>query len=135
MMWSGCCLTPEQKQMARSSQEGDHSMSHSRASIVGTWRITSMTEWDQDFVDEEVPGYYEFKKHRRGEFQFGYVHCGIDWQESERNGQPAVEFSFEGMDEMTPTSGRGWAILNGDTLDGMIFFHQGDESGFTAQRQ
>ena len=46
--------------------------------IVGRWRITSMTEWDQDFVDEEVPGYFEFSKDGLGEFQFGYVRCGID---------------------------------------------------------
>tara|TARA_R110002072_G_scaffold302068_1_gene483671 strand:+ start:2311 stop:2640 length:330 start_codon:yes stop_codon:yes gene_type:complete len=103
--------------------------------IAGRWRITSMEMWDQDFVDEEVSGYIEFTAEDQGEFQFGYVQCGIDWQETERNGQTAVEFSFEGMDEMSPTSGQGWAILNGDTLDGMIFFHQGDESGFTAQRQ
>ena len=23
--------------------------------IVGRWRITSMPEWDQDFIDEVVP--------------------------------------------------------------------------------
>ncbi|MEZ6131156.1 MAG: hypothetical protein R3C59_20985 [Planctomycetaceae bacterium] len=103
--------------------------------FVGRWRITSMTEWDQDFVDEEVPGYFEFSKDGLGEFQFGYVRCGIDWRTTERAGQPAVEFSFDGMDEMTPTSGRGWAVLDGNTLDGMIFFHQGDESGFTAKQE
>lgn len=100
--------------------------------IVGRWRITSMTEWDQDFVDEEVPGYFEFTKDGLGEFQFGFVRCDVDWRSMERDGQPAVEFSFEGMDEMTPTSGRGWAIIDGNTLDGIIFLHQGDESGFTA---
>ncbi|MEZ6130287.1 MAG: hypothetical protein R3C59_16510 [Planctomycetaceae bacterium] len=86
-------------------------------------------------MNEEVPGYFEFRKDGLGEFQFGYVHCGIDWRATERGGQPAVEFSFDGMDEMTPTSGRGWAVLNGDKLDGMIFFHQGDESGFSAKQE
>jgi hypothetical protein len=102
--------------------------------IVGRWRITSMTEWDQDFIDKEVPGYFKFTTDGLGEFHFGYVRCGIDWQSTERDSRPAVEFSFEGMDEMTPTSGRGWAIISGDALDGMIFFHQGDESGFTATK-
>ena len=110
-------------------------MSKRKTQIVGQWRITSMTEWDQDFVDAEVPGYIEFTKDGLGEFQFGYVRCGIDWRTTERDGQQAVEFSFDGMDEMTPTSGRGWAVLNGNTLDGMIFFHQGDESGFSAKHQ
>ena len=93
-----------------------------------------MTEWDQDFVDEEVPGFFEFKASGLGEFQFGYVQCGIDWRSTERDGQSAIEFSFEGMDEMTPTSGGGWAVIDGNTLNGMIYFHQGDESGFTAKR-
>jgi hypothetical protein len=35
---------------------------------------------------------------------------------------------------MDPCTGRGWATLEGDELHGMIFFHQGDESGFVARR-
>jgi len=110
-------------------------MEKKKSQIVGRWRITSMTEWDQDFVDEEVPGYFNFRKDGLGEFQFGYVRCGIDWRSTDRNGQATTEFTFEGMDEMTPTSGRGWAVINDETIDGMIYFHQGDESGFTATRE
>ena len=109
-------------------------MAKKKSQIVGRWRITSMTQWDQDFVDEEVPGYFEFRKDGRGDFQFGYVQGQIDWRDVERDGQPAIEFTFEGMDEMTPSSGRGWAIIEGNSLDGMIFFHQGNESGFTAKK-
>ena len=100
----------------------------------GRWRITSMTEWDQDFVDAEVPGYINFANDGLGDFQFGYVRCDIDWRETERDDEPAVEFSFEGMDEMTPCSGHGWATLDDCRLDGMICFHRGDESGFAAMR-
>ena len=110
-------------------------MAKNKPKIVGQWRIVSMTEWDQDFVDAEVPGHFRFSNNGVGEFQFGYVQCNIDWRSAERDGQPAVEFSFDGMDEMTPTSGIGWAVLNGKTLDGMIDFHQGDESGFSAKLQ
>jgi hypothetical protein len=42
---------------------------------------------------------------------------------------------FEGMDEMTPMSSRGWAVLNGDVLNGMILFYQGAESGFAGKRE
>jgi len=109
-------------------------MAKKKQQIVGRWRITAMTEWEQDFVNAEVPGYFEFTKNFLGEFQFGYVRCGIDWRNEERDGRPTVEFSFDGMDEMTPTSGQGWADLNGDTLDGMLFFHHGDDSGFKARK-
>ena len=105
-----------------------------KSQIVGRWRITSMTEWDQDFVDEEVPGYFEFRKGGTDDFQFGYVQGQIDWRDAERDGRPAVEFTFEGMDEMAPNSGRGWLIIEGDSFDGMIFFHHGDESRFTAKK-
>ena len=52
----------------------------------------------------------------------------------ERGGQPAVEWTWEGMDEMDPCAGRGWVVLEGNELCGIIFFHQGDESGFVAKR-
>ena len=83
-----------------------------------------MTEWDNDFIDEEVPGYFNFAKNGLGDFQFGYVRCDIDWRETERDGEPTIEFSFEGMDEMDPCSGRGWAAVKDGKLDGMIYFYR-----------
>jgi hypothetical protein len=109
-------------------------MAKRRSQIVEKWRITSMEMWDNDFIDAEVPGYINFAKDGLGDFQFGYVRCDIDWQKSERDGEPAVEFSFEGTDEMDPCSGRGWATINGNTINGMFLFHRGDESGFVAVR-
>ncbi|APZ93306.1 hypothetical protein Fuma_02923 [Fuerstiella marisgermanici] len=35
---------------------------------------------------------------------------------------------------MEQTSGRGWAMLEGGELSGMIMFFQGDESGFAAKK-
>ena len=29
--------------------------------VEGRWRITSMEMWDQEFVDAEVEGYFEFR--------------------------------------------------------------------------
>jgi hypothetical protein len=37
------------------------------------------------------------------------------------------------MDEMDPRTGRGWAVLQGDELHGIVFFHQGDESAFVGR--
>ncbi len=52
-------------------------------------------------------------------------------------GNPAVEFSWEGGDgaDGTPLSGRGWAVLDEGELNGMIFMHLGDDSGFVAKKQ
>ena len=103
-----------------------------KSQIAGRWRITSMELWDQDFIDAEVPGYINFAKDGRGDFQFGYVRCDIDWRETDNE---SADFSFEGNDEMHPCAGRGSAVLEDGELNGMIYFHRGDESGFTATRK
>jgi hypothetical protein len=35
---------------------------------------------------------------------------------------------------MDAAQGRGWAVVKGDELHGMIFFHQGDDSEFVAKK-
>ena len=102
--------------------------------FTGRWRITHMDQWDQDFVDAEVEGYFEFDAKGSGEFQFGYVRGGMDCRLTTRDGQPCVEWTWDGNDEMDPAEGRGWAVLKGDELHGMLYFHQGDDSGFVAKR-
>ena len=103
-----------------------------RSPLVGRWRITWMEQWAQDFVDAEVEGFVRFDEDGSGEFHFGYVHGHLSYQETDRNGRPAVVFTFEGNDEMDPCSGRGWAFRKGDRIGGKIVFHRGDESKFKA---
>ena len=43
--------------------------------------------------------------------------------------------SLDGNDEMDSTQGRGSAVLKGDELHGMIFFHGGDDSEFVAEEK
>ncbi len=100
----------------------------------GRWQIVSMDEWDVEYMEEEGPAFIEFVADQMGEFRFGLTSGNIDYRITERGGQPAIEWTWEGMDEMDPCTGRGWAVLGGDELHGMIFFHQGDESGFVAKR-
>jgi hypothetical protein len=104
------------------------------APFVGRWRITHMEAWEQDFVDAEVEGYFEFDRKGSGEFQFGYVSGGMDCRPGTRDGQPCVEWTWDGSDEMDPTQGRGWAVVKGDELHGLLVIHQGDESEFVAKR-
>ena len=102
--------------------------------FTGRWRIVSMSAWDEDYLDEEEPAYIEFDDRGGGEFHFGYVHGSIDCRLGTRDGEPAVEWTWDGNDEMDPAQGRGWAVMKGDELHGMIFFHGGDDSEFVAQR-
>lgn len=63
----------------------------------GRWRITWMEQWDQNFVDAEVDGYFEFDAKGVGSFQFGYVRGQIDYRPSTRDGQPCIEFTWDGQ--------------------------------------
>ena len=104
--------------------------------IIGQWRIDSMSAWDEDYLNEEVEAFVEFSESGVGAFQFGYMQGEVDWVLTERDGKPAVEFSWEGGDaaDGTPNTGRGWAVLEDDKLSGMFFIHMGDASEFSATK-
>ena len=104
--------------------------------FVGRWRIVSASQWEDKYLDEEVEAYIEFDNREDGSFQFGYIQGVLDYREGRRDGQPSAEFSWEGGDgaDGTPLTGRGWAMLKGERLQGMISIHMGDESDFEAKR-
>src|SRR5262245_48006388 len=91
--------------------------------FVGLWHIESMTAWDADFINAEVRGFVEFDAQGGGEFQFGYVHGWMDCRLTTRDGEPAVEWTWDGNDEMDPAQGRGCAVVKGDELHGLIVIH------------
>ena len=103
--------------------------------FTGRWRIVSMDAWDQEYVDEEEEGYLEFTDQGCGEFHFGYVHGQMDCHLTTRDGVPAVEWTWDGNDEMDAAQGRGWLVLKGDELTGMLFIHFGEESGIVLKRE
>ncbi len=103
--------------------------------FLGRWLIEEMDQWDVGDKSEELQPFIEFKRSNTGQFQFGCVFGEMDCQFTQRDGPPAVEFTWDGNDESEHVFGRGWAVLNGDKLSGMIFFHLGDESGFTATKE
>jgi len=107
----------------------------SKNPLEGRWRITSMEQWDQDYVDEEEKGYFEFGPHNSGSFHFGYVQGIMDCRATLRDGIPRIDFTWEGNDESDEAQGRGWVVLDGTELKGEIFFHEGDDSEFRATKQ
>lgn len=58
----------------------------------------------------------------------------MDCRLTTREGEPAVEWTWDGNGEMNPAQGRGWAVVKGDELHGKIVFHGSDDSGFVAKR-
>lgn len=45
---------------------------NAKQKFEGRWRITWMDQWDQEFIDEEVEGYFNFQRNGVGSFHFGY---------------------------------------------------------------
>lgn len=101
---------------------------------LGTWRITSMEAWDVDYFDMEVPAHITIKNDLTGKFQFGLVQGDIDARVHENGSTVRIEFSWSGVDENDPVSGRGWLEVTDDKAQGRIFIHLGDDSAFTAVR-
>jgi len=106
-----------------------------RRMVVGRWRIVETGAWDQDALDLVVPAHITFDRRGQGEMQLIAIGASIDYRLENRSGVPVVEFSWSGFDEMDPTSGRAWASIEGDTMRGKLFIHQGDESSFIAERE
>jgi hypothetical protein len=102
--------------------------------LLGHWRITSMELWTADDLDLLGPAHLTLERDGLGRLGFLAIDAGLDYRIGQRDGHPAVEFSFDGSDEGDRISGRGWAVREGDELRGRIFIHHGDDSGFTARR-
>ncbi|WP_241998186.1 MULTISPECIES: hypothetical protein [Kribbella] len=101
--------------------------------LTGRWRIAEMSGWDRDAIDLVEPGFIEFTG-GTGRFGFVAVRGWLDCRPVERDGRLGVEFTWEGVDEGDQVSGRGWASLADDeTIDGHLFFHNGDDSSFRAK--
>jgi hypothetical protein len=103
--------------------------------LLGRWRITCMETWSQKYVDEEVEGFFKFDPDGTGKFQFYCVKGVIDYREVKRDGKPAVEFSWDGHDGAVLASGRGWAVIDGDDMEGWVFIHLNLDSAFRAARK
>ncbi|MFZ2526300.1 MAG: hypothetical protein WAX14_01410 [Rhodococcus sp. (in: high G+C Gram-positive bacteria)] len=103
--------------------------------LTGRWRIVEMDMWDRDAIDLIEPGFIEFTADKRGEFGFVALRGSMDCRTTKRDGHTAAEFTWDGDDEGDRVSGRGWAVLLDDTtIEGHLFIHWGDDSGFRAVR-
>ncbi|WP_199774292.1 hypothetical protein [Salinibacter altiplanensis] len=103
--------------------------------VAGTWHITDMEVWDEDYFNMETQAYIRVEEGGTGDFQFGLVTGSIDGHVEEVGTDPRFTFTWEGRGEMDPMSGGGWLRPIGDNqAEGMIKIHRGDRSQFQARR-
>ncbi len=72
--------------------------------FLGRWHIVSMTEWDEDYIHEEVPAFIEFGEHQQGSFQFAYVRGDIDYRITTRDGHKPPARARRATAEQTSTA-------------------------------
>jgi hypothetical protein len=113
-------------------QEGRVAVARTRVNpFSGEWQITSTDMWD---AKELGAARLTFDCDRSGELEIIAIAASVDYRLGTRDGEPIVEFSWEGDDDGSPISGRGWARATAGGLTGGLFIHGGDESTFTARR-
>jgi hypothetical protein len=101
--------------------------------FAGRWRIAEMDQWED--LDLLGPAHITFSD-EDGELSFAAVEAELDVRYGSRDGAACAEFSWEGSDDGSPVSGRGWAVMGtAGRLVGHIFVHKGDDSGFVALRE
>ena len=99
-------------------------------SLKGRWRIVAMPDYESNYPDMMEPAYILFDGKGGGEFAFGCV-TGTIYGAGDAE---AIEFDWNGNDEMDDVSGDGWAELQPDgSIEGQICFDRGDEPSFTAR--
>jgi hypothetical protein len=102
--------------------------------FAGRWRIAEMDQGED--LDLLEPAHITFIGKDSGELVFGAVEGDLDVRYGARDGSACAEFSWEGSDDNTHASGRGWATLGtAGRLVGHIFIHKGHDSGFLAERE
>lgn len=95
--------------------------------LLGKWRMVEPPDYDM-----AEPGSYILFSDDHAEFALdcltGSIHGRCEGD--------AIEFTWEGNDEMEATGGHGWAELQDDgSLEGEICLQHGDEIPFIARRE
>ena len=99
----------------------------------GRRRITEMDQWDE--INLLGSAHITFAGNDGGEDDAA-LEADLDVRYGTRDGAACAEFSWEGFDDGSPASGRGWATLGtAGRLVGHLFIHKGDDSGFVAERE
>lgn len=102
--------------------------------FAGRWRIAEMDQWED--LDLLEPAHITFIGKDGGELVFAAIEADLDVRYGSRDGATCAEFSWEGSDDNSHASGRGWAALGtAGRLVGHVFIHKGNDLGFVAERE
>ena len=89
--------------------------------FAGRWRIVEMDQWED--LDLLEPAHVTFTGKDSGKLVFVAVEADLDVRYGSRDGTACAEFSWEGSDDNTPASGRGWVAPGGRRPPGRTHLH------------
>ena len=119
---------------ARRDRPAEQRAGVTRNVFQGSWRIIEADRWDADYLDMIEPATLRIGADRSGTIILGCITGEIDYRVSDRTGRPTLDFSWEGSDEGTPISGRGWGTLDDGLLRARLYIHHGDETDLVAEQ-
>jgi hypothetical protein len=105
-----------------------------KSQYIGAWYIAEMEAWDADYINAAGRGHLRIDQDGCGFMQFGAVEAALDCRHEDIDNNQRLEFTFQGVDEGDPVSGRGWCTVSGSEMTGRIYFHWGEASGFAATK-
>jgi len=95
-----------------------------------------MDGWDDVDLDLAEPAHITFDGSSDGALALGALAGQLDVRYGSRDGAACAELTWEGHDDDSPACGRGWAAMGtAGRLVGQVYIHQGDDSGFVAERE
>jgi hypothetical protein len=111
-----------------------HESPPSNVRLIGSWRVAWMDLWIREPVDGRVECNLKFCPDGIGEIRFGQANGIIAYCAGTLEGKPCVEFSWHGDCFMDSTMGRGWTVIHGNMIGGMLQFGKGKKAKFLAER-
>ena len=92
------------KRSQRQSCGGPHTDSVGSASLTGTWWITGMEMWGEDYLHRETQICIRIGEDRSRDFQFDLVSGSVDEHVDEVSSESQFTFTWEKRDRIHPFS-------------------------------
>ena len=105
-------------------------------SLYGSYVLDELLDADGQPIDAEGQTTLQIGPDGQGDFQLGRLRGRIRGEVTQREGQPAYRFRWQGKHDNAGASGDGWLVLHGEEeAEGEISFFDGDDCSFHARKE